>query len=512
MKKRTLLCAALTAALLCGGAQAAADDISYVLERGLFRGATTESFEENEPMTRGMAVAVLARLAKAPGVKGTDFTDVSPDAYYADAAAWAAKNGLSQGDGAGRFEPDRPVEAEELGALLSRYWAWLGRTDAPPQPAGEGPLSRGAAAEVFAAADRALSARDTRVLTHTAKDGTALAGKLDLPAEGAVDRIVVFVNGSGPNTYDNRRQFGTVEFNYFDLFAEQLAARGVGFFRMDTRGVSAGEEPPLYSEIDGEAYRTYVPETSVSDLGEWVGVLRQDERLADAKVYLLGWSEGTIIAPLAAKAFPDEVDGLLLAGYCNDTMNDILEWQQTGGSSMVFYRGYFDADGDGAVSRAEFEADPYGLRASMLGGVEFDGIDVDGDGALTQADFAAMLAPSRKALSDAIARGDDAWLAENYGVRLTSAWFEAHKKLAPNSETLPQLTLPIEIFHGTLDQNCNVEGVRAIAQSFADAGKTNLKTHIYEDYDHDLNYMLYPATGRMSQAIEDMFNACRTMA
>ena len=43
-----------------------------------------------------------------------------------------------------------------------------------------------------------------------------------------------------------------------------------------------------------------------------------------------------MIAPLAAKAFPDKVTGLLLAGYANDRMDEIFDWQQSGASSMIF--------------------------------------------------------------------------------------------------------------------------------------------------------------------------------
>lgn len=87
----------------------------------------------------------------------------------------------------------------------------------------------------------AASGRETRLLTIEAHDGYALTGKLDLPAGEDVRRVVVFVNGSGPNTYDNRRQMGETEFNYYDLFAEHLTQAGVAFFRYSTRGCTPGE-------------------------------------------------------------------------------------------------------------------------------------------------------------------------------------------------------------------------------------------------------------------------------
>ena len=137
----------------------------------------------------------------------------------------------------------------------------------------------------------------TELWQVTAEDGYTLTGKLDLPA-GEVRRLVVFINGSGPNTYDNTRQLDeTTTYNYFDLFAERLTAGGTAFFRWSTRGCTPGDEPPLYTDIDEAAYQTYVPENSIRDAETVVRALREDERLANCPLTLLGWSEGTMIAP-----------------------------------------------------------------------------------------------------------------------------------------------------------------------------------------------------------------------
>lgn len=343
----------------------------------------------------------------------------------------------------------------------------------------------------------------TELWQVTAEDGYTLTGKLDLPA-GEVRRLVVFINGSGPNTYDNTRQLDeTTTYNYFDLFAERLTAGGTAFFRWSTRGCTPGGEPPLYTDIDEAAYQTYVPENSIRDAETVVRALREDERLANCPLTLLGWSEGTMIAPQVAARGNVQVDELVLCGYVNGTMMETLAWQQTGGSSMVFYREYFDADGDGSVSQTEFGADPYGILPA-LGSPAFEDVDMDGDGALTAADFAAMLAPGYEALLAAIARGDDTWLAENYAVRLTCAWFAGHEVLAPNREVLPTLDLPIHILHGVSDANAPVEGVYEIEAAFAALGKTNLDARTYPGHDHDLNYLQYQYTGELSQGFAEL--------
>ena len=369
-----------------------------------------------------------------------------------------------------------------------------------------GALTLTAQAETEAAVQKAV----TELLQVDAYDGYPLQGKLDLPASGTADKLVVFVNGSGPNTYDNHRAMGETEFNYFDVFAEQLTARNIAFFRMSTRGVTPGDTPPLYAQIDEEAYRTYIPSNTVRDVEAAIMALKADERLKDAKVYLLGWSEGTAIAPLVAQRAQAPVDALLLAGYMNERMEDVLTWQQTGGSRMVFYRQYFDYDADGQVTKAEIEEDRYGVGAA-LGGIVFDDIDVNQDGLFTAEDFAVLLAPSREALFEAIERGDDEWLRYNYSVRLTGAWFADHRKLAPNSEVLPTLDLPIHIFHGEFDANVDVQGVYDIQSVFEAQGKDNLEVHIYPDADHDLNYLQYVVSGELPQGFVDIFEICEAL-
>lgn len=346
-------------------------------------------------------------------------------------------------------------------------------------------------------------------MTIPSFDGYPLAGKLYLPRGQNPQALVVYVNGSGPNTYENTRALTEdTTFSYFDLVAQGFTGQNAAFFSYSTRGVAPGSEPPYYCTIDPDAYQTYLPDNSVRDVAAIVAALRQDPRLSRARVYLLGWSEGTMIAPKAAQIVP--VDGLLLAGYVNGTMRETLDWQQSGGSSMITYCLYFDTDGDGAVSRAEYEADPYGVRGALgLDQTAFPDLDVDGDGKLTAADFSRLLAPTRQTLYAAIDRGDDAWLAQNYPVRLTTAWFRAHDAFPPNRDMLTTLDIPITIFQGEADANVPVQDTREIQAQFAACGKTNLTVHTYPATDHDLNFSVYLSTGEWPQGWQDLFAAVR---
>ena len=50
------------------------------------------------------------------------FTDVDPDAWYADEIAKAAQLGIVQGTGGGMFDPDRPVTRAEATAMVMRLY------------------------------------------------------------------------------------------------------------------------------------------------------------------------------------------------------------------------------------------------------------------------------------------------------------------------------------------------------------------------------------------------------
>ncbi|WP_324824024.1 S8 family serine peptidase [Sinanaerobacter sp. ZZT-01] len=99
------------------------DNISFVADRGIFGGVGADSFDPNGGMTRGMFAMILANMEKADikGYNSTAFADVSTDAWYAQAIAWAAEKGLVDGTGDGNFAPEKKITREESAVLLDRY-------------------------------------------------------------------------------------------------------------------------------------------------------------------------------------------------------------------------------------------------------------------------------------------------------------------------------------------------------------------------------------------------------
>lgn len=98
----------------------AEESITKAKTLGLFSGVTETTFGPNDGMTRAMLVQVLYRLAGEPESAPSQFTDVAENAWYAKAVAWAAENGIVEGD-EGKFRPGDLVKRQELAAILHRY-------------------------------------------------------------------------------------------------------------------------------------------------------------------------------------------------------------------------------------------------------------------------------------------------------------------------------------------------------------------------------------------------------
>ncbi|MEL7565660.1 MAG: S-layer homology domain-containing protein, partial [Dehalobacterium sp.] len=99
----------------------------FVFSKDLFTGTTETTFSPSAPMTRGMLVTVLWRLANKPDVsKDSVFADVSPGAYYEKAAVWAADHGIASGYSAAQFAPNNNATREQMTAILYNYAVYMG--------------------------------------------------------------------------------------------------------------------------------------------------------------------------------------------------------------------------------------------------------------------------------------------------------------------------------------------------------------------------------------------------
>ena len=99
--------------------------IDFVLKAGLFYGTSDTAFSPDSGMTRAMLVTVLYRLEGQPKTSAKNpFTDVKTDLWYTDAVVWAAENGIVDGIGDGKFDPDGKITREQMATILYRYAAF----------------------------------------------------------------------------------------------------------------------------------------------------------------------------------------------------------------------------------------------------------------------------------------------------------------------------------------------------------------------------------------------------
>jgi pimeloyl-ACP methyl ester carboxylesterase len=332
-------------------------------------------------------------------------------------------------------------------------------------------------------------------------DGERIKGRLCLPVQPDAAKsptLVVYVHGTGPGTHLNKRKIGDKTFNYFDYVAQAFCERGVAFFSYDKRGVTMGETPPWFDEIDREKFRKVVPGVESQDIATIVDHLKKDSRLSGSKVALLGWSEGTMIASLAAERHPGKIDVLLLAGYAHDNLFDIIKWQYSGHGSMMNLSPVFDANGDKSISKEEYESDAESVasyRKRVMQDTKFEILDATKDGLLAAEDFAIRTKVMHAMLLGSLAKGNEDWIWNNY-FRISVPWLQEHCSLEANKTRLTRLDLPIYVFHGTNDAHVDVAGVRDLEQRFKALNKTNLQAFVFEDQDHDLNFVDWALKGQ----------------
>ena len=95
--------------------------VKWAQGKGITGGIGNGLFGPNQPCTRAQIVTFLWRAAGSPEPKAmSSFADVSTDAYYAKAVAWAVENGITTGTGDGKFSPDATCTRAQSVTFLFR--------------------------------------------------------------------------------------------------------------------------------------------------------------------------------------------------------------------------------------------------------------------------------------------------------------------------------------------------------------------------------------------------------
>lgn len=97
--------------------------VVWAVENGITEGTSDTTFAPGTICTRAQGAALLYRAAGSPAVSGSAaFTDVPADAYYADAAAWAERKGITGGIGNGLFGPHNNCTRAQIVTFLYRMY------------------------------------------------------------------------------------------------------------------------------------------------------------------------------------------------------------------------------------------------------------------------------------------------------------------------------------------------------------------------------------------------------
>lgn len=98
--------------------------VQWAVETGVTSGTSATTFSPNDTVTRAQAVTFLYRLAGTPSVVGsTGFDDVPAGNWFADAAVWAVKEGITKGTSDTTFTPDQECTRGEILTFLYRQFS-----------------------------------------------------------------------------------------------------------------------------------------------------------------------------------------------------------------------------------------------------------------------------------------------------------------------------------------------------------------------------------------------------
>lgn len=166
--------------------------VDYVYRAGLMNGTSATTFSPSATTTRGMIVTILHRMEGSPAAGFSAFSDVTSDAYYSAAVAWAAANGIVKGYEDGSFRPNDAITREQMAAILFRYAQYQGQ-DVSGQADLSGYTDAGRISAYAVEAMRWANARG--LITGTAADTISPSGNATREQVAVI--LTRFILGSG---------------------------------------------------------------------------------------------------------------------------------------------------------------------------------------------------------------------------------------------------------------------------------------------------------------------------
>ncbi|TXK80326.1 S-layer homology domain-containing protein [Paenibacillus sp. N3.4] len=101
----------------------AADVIKVLAAKQIVNGTSATTFEPERSVTRAEFTSLLVRALKLTGTGQLSFTDVKSDDWYAEAVSIAVKAGIVNGKSDKVFDPNAPINREEMVTMLMRAYS-----------------------------------------------------------------------------------------------------------------------------------------------------------------------------------------------------------------------------------------------------------------------------------------------------------------------------------------------------------------------------------------------------
>ncbi len=98
------------------------DAVMWAVANGITTGVSETEFAPEMECTRAQVVTFLNRASGEKAEASDAFDDIAEDSYYAEAANWAAQNGITTGTGERTFSPDAVCSRAQIVTFLYRMY------------------------------------------------------------------------------------------------------------------------------------------------------------------------------------------------------------------------------------------------------------------------------------------------------------------------------------------------------------------------------------------------------
>ena len=304
-------------------------------------------------------------------------------------------------------------------------------------------------------------------------EGFSLDAAIDLPdatPEKDISRVIVLVHGSGTQNMHEDLTIASsgVKNLFFDDVSAALVKKGFAVVRYNKRNFQfnqmAAKAP---SVIKSEAFAKLIANPLLYFVEDAkAGAEFAKQRFPNAKVYMIGHSEGTNIALQSADEMPSIAGVGLIGFYCGSLDNMLLE--------QIVYRPLYlfeelDTNKDGVLDEHELAADTPIAKALLK---QMPALDINKDGKLQKSEF----------------------MAGNYSHVLTDfdpimrAYRKQEASYPPQSLIIKNSAFKVAFFQGEMDNQTpayyakSVELVNKVLWQ-----KDNLRFHFFDGLGHALD-------------------------